>query len=123
MPPPMPLLVFVVALTATTTLPLTSPGDENARPGSPFAIVPFMHGDKTMARRAIGAVRPVTTLRSVTVLATVATAFVADMMDWVASTLMTFVLRERVVRFTLLILTLNGVTVLLRMIPLTSKGR
>ena len=123
MPPPTLLLAFVVALTATTTLPLTSPGDKDIKPELPFETVPFMRGDKTMARHAIGVVRPAITLKSVTVSATAAIAFVADITDWVASTLTTSVLKERVVRFTPLILTLNGVTVLLKMTPLTSKGR
>ena len=118
----MPLPTFVVALIATTILPLTSLGNKDAKPGLPFVIVPFMHREYTTVKHAIGVAKLAIILRSVTASATAATASITDMMGLTAFTPMTSALKEKAVRSTLLTLTLNVVTVLLRMTLLMSKG-
>jgi len=78
---------------------------------------------RTMAKCVIGVVRQSTTLKNVTPLATVNTAYDVVMMGLTASAPMTFATSLKIARSTLLTLTSNVATVLPLTMTVTSKGR
>jgi len=119
----MPLPAFVVVLTVTCTKPLTSKAKEDVGLKSPFTIVPYMPGARTITKCAIGAVRRATTLKSAIRLATANTAYDTAMTALTVSILTIFVMSSRTVKSTLLTPTLSAATVLPLTMTLTSKGR
>jgi len=102
--------------------PPTSKAREDAGLKSPFETVPFMLGARTMARCVTGAARQATILKSATASDIATTAYIVDMMGLTVSIPTTSTLKERAAGSTLLTLTLNMATALLRMTPLISKG-
>ena len=100
----------------------TSRAREAAKPKSLFAIRPFMHGARTVARCAIGVAEQAIASKTAIALDIAVTAHIAAMMALTAYVLTTSAASSRTVRFTPLTLTLNVATVLPLMMTLTSKG-
>ena len=93
----MPSPAFVDTLPATCTRPPTSKANEDTKLKSPFMTAPFMSGARTTARCVTGAAGLDTTLRSVTVSDTAATAYIVVTMELTAFAPMTSVIRTRTI--------------------------
>jgi len=123
LPPPMPLPAYVITSIATCTKPPTSRAKADKGLKSQSVIELYMLGARTMARFAIGVVRPGTISRTVTASDIAVTAHVVAMMVLTVFACTTFAMKMKIARSTLLTPTSSVVTAPPSTMTLTSKGR